>query len=105
MTLTLARIQNSNGEITPGSKGLSMFYLNTRKPDGSLNNIQLMKPKNKLGTRQLPTGEVLLEGTDASLVSAPGRRVATISGSSGMLTISVTRVHNTIARVAAMLRM
>ncbi|CAG7828097.1 unnamed protein product [Allacma fusca] len=73
MTLTLARIQNSNGEITPGSKGLR--------------------------TRQLPTGELLLEGADASLVSPPGRGVATISGM-----LSVTRVHNTIASVAAMRR-
>jgi len=97
MSLTLARIADSGGNITPGSRGLSMFYLKTRQEDGSLNNIQVVKMKNKLGTRQLPTAELLLDGVSARLVSSPGRGVASIAG---MLTI--TRIHNTVTSVAAM---
>lgn len=97
MSLTLARIADSEGNITPGSRGLSMFYLKTRKEDGSLNNIQVVKMKNKLGTRQLPTAELLLDGVSARLVSSPGRGVASIAS---MLTI--TRIHNTVTSVAAM---
>ena len=56
-----------------------------------------MKMKNKLGTRQLPTAELLLDGTEARLVGEQGRGVANISS---MLTI--TRLHNTLSAVSAM---
>jgi len=45
-----------------------LFYLETKKEDGSLNNIQIMKLKDKLGTRQLPTAELLLDGSLATRV-------------------------------------
>ena len=47
-----------------------MFYVETRDSHGQLNNIHIEKLKNKLGTRQLPTAELLLDGTPAFLVSA-----------------------------------
>ena len=53
--------------------------------------------KNKLGTRQLPTAELLLDGTEARLVGEQGRGVANISS---MLTIS--RLHTTLMAVSAM---
>jgi len=34
-----------------------------------LNNITIMALKDKMGTRQLPTAELLLNGTDAYLIS------------------------------------
>jgi len=76
-----------------------MFFVKTRRSDGTLNNIQVMKLKNKLGTRQLPTGELLLDGTEAELVSDEGRGVASISQ---MLTI--TRLHNGLASTSYMRR-
>lgn len=82
-----------------GSSGLSMFFVKLRKEDGSLNNIQVMKLKNKLGTKQLPTGELLLDGAEAELVSNEGRGVASISQ---MLTI--TRIHNGTASASYMRR-
>jgi alkylation response protein AidB-like acyl-CoA dehydrogenase len=54
-----------------GSKGLSLFYLETRNKDGGLNGIQIQKLKNKLGTRQLPTAELLLDDTTAYKVFIP----------------------------------
>ncbi len=97
MTLTLARIADESGNLVPGGKGVSMFYLRTHNDDGSLNGIQVAKLKNKLGTRQLPTGELLLDGAEATLVSEPGRGIPSISA---MLTI--TRMHNVISSVAGM---
>ena len=41
--------------------------------------------KNKLGTRQLPTAELLLDGTEAVMVGEESRGIANISS---MLTIT-----------------
>ena len=41
--------------------------------------------KNKLGTRQLPTAELLLDGTEAAMVGEEGRGIANISS---MLTVT-----------------
>ena len=97
MTMPLARVVDNMGEVEEGTKGVSMFYLKTRKSDGSLNNIEVVKMKNKLGTRQLPTAELLLDGVDAELISQSGRGIASISS---MLTIS--RLHNTTSSVGLM---
>ncbi|CAL8130588.1 unnamed protein product [Orchesella dallaii] len=99
ISLTLARIVDEEGHTKEGTSGLSMFILKTRNQDGSLNNIHVMKLKNKLGTRSLPTGELLLDGTNAELLSEPGRGVACISN---MLTM--TRLHNTTGSISAMRR-
>ena len=95
MSLTLARVVDSAGQVVKGSRGISMFYVKMRREDGSLNGIQVQKLKNKLGTRQLPTGELLLDGTEAQLISSEGRGIPSITN---MLT--VTRMHNIITSVA-----
>ncbi|XP_072163576.1 acyl-CoA dehydrogenase family member 11-like [Diadema setosum] len=99
MTLALARIVDENGQYQEGTKGLSLFYLETRTPEGALNGIEVQTMKNKLGTRQLPTAELLLDGTVAHLVSVPGQGVASIAP---MLTI--TRYHNAASAVSIMRR-
>jgi hypothetical protein len=55
--------------LSQGSKGLSLFYLEVRDANGNMNNIQMLKLKNKLGTRQLPTAELLIDGAKAFLAS------------------------------------
>ena len=95
MALTLARIDDGKTDVVSGTRGISMFFLETRGGDGKLNNISVMKLKNKLGTRQLPTAELLLDGSDAILVSDQGKGIASISP---MLT--VTRMHNIIMSVS-----
>ena len=82
-----------------GTQGLSLFYLETKDEQGWYNNLEIQCLKNKLGTRQLPTAELLLDGTEARLVGKEGRGVACISP---MLTI--TRIHNGIAAVSGMRR-
>ncbi len=50
-----------------------------------------------MGTRQLPTGELLLSDCKATLLSQPGRGVSCISSM-----LSVTRLHNSMSSVAYM---
>lgn len=97
MTLTLARIADDQGQTIPGTHGLSMFYLEVRDKENKLNNIEIMKLKNKLGTRQLPTAELLLNGSTAYLISEPGKGVQAISNM-----LNVTRIHNALASTAGM---
>ncbi|KAJ8312676.1 hypothetical protein KUTeg_010049 [Tegillarca granosa] len=99
ITFTLARIVDDRGHTIKGTKGLTLFYLETRKENGELNNIYIQKLKNKLGTKQVPTAELLLDGPVAFKVSEEGRGVA---GISSMLTIS--RIHNAMSAVGAMRR-
>jgi alkylation response protein AidB-like acyl-CoA dehydrogenase len=64
MTLTLARPEGNPG----GGKGLALFYLELRRPDGTPNGVKVLRLKEKLGTRMLPTAEVDLEGALATPV-------------------------------------
>ncbi|KAG8596626.1 hypothetical protein GDO81_001997 [Engystomops pustulosus] len=99
MTLTLGRVEDAQGQIIPGTKGLSLFYLEVRNAKGQLNGIEVQRLKDKLGTKQVPTAELLLDGVKALRISPEGRGVASISN---MLTI--TRIHNTVAAASAMRR-
>ncbi|XP_077601033.1 acyl-CoA dehydrogenase family member 11-like [Stigmatopora nigra] len=100
VTLTLARACDQSGRTTPGSRGLSLFYAGvSRDRDGRLSGIEVQKLKDKLGTRQMPTAELLLDGLRAHKLSEEGRGVASIAN---MLTI--TRIHNSISAAAAMRR-
>uniref|UniRef100_A0A4W3I6J0 Uncharacterized LOC103184399 n=1 Tax=Callorhinchus milii TaxID=7868 RepID=A0A4W3I6J0_CALMI len=99
MTLTLARIMDEQGSTLEGTRGLTLFYVEMRDEDGKLNHIEVQRLKDKLGTRQVPTAELLLDGAKAYKVSAEGRGVASIAN---MLTI--TRVHNVIAAAGVMRR-
>ena len=96
MAFTLARIaQLDESEEAE----LSLFYLETRLESGAYNGIVVNKLKDKLGTRQLPTAELTLDGTLAQLIGHPGRGVKLISHM-----LNVTRIHNALAATGAMRR-
>ena len=59
MALTLARAPGA----AAGSDGLTLFYLETRDEGGQWNGIRIDRLKDKLGTRELPTAEIHLDGT------------------------------------------
>ncbi len=95
IALTLAR-----AEAAPaGSAGLSLFYLEQRLADGSLNGIRIHRLKDKLGTRALPTAELSLEGTLASAVGELGNGVKRITPM-----LNITRLHNAISACGMMAR-
>lgn len=91
VALALARPEGAEA----GSRGLSLFMLELRKPDGSWNNIHVRRLKDKLGTRALPTAELELEGTVAVPVGGLGRGVAKIAG-----VLNVARVWAALGAVA-----
>ena len=95
MALTLARPEG-NG---PGGKGLAMFYLELRDAAGRLNNLRVDRLKDKLGTRKVPTAELLLEGTRAVLVGEPANGTRAIEPMLG-----VTRMWNSVCAIATMRR-
>jgi putative acyl-CoA dehydrogenase len=95
IAFTLARLPGAPA----GSPGLSTFFVELRDRQGRLQGIRLERLKEKLGTRALPTAELTLEGTPATLIGAPGAGVRTIA-----TLMNVTRVYNANAAVAGMRR-
>ena len=67
MALTLARPAGNPG----GAGGLALFYVECRDSAGRLNGIRIERLKDKLGTRKVPTAELLLDGARAELVAEP----------------------------------
>src|SRR5580698_2398830 len=51
-----------------GTKGLALFALPRRLKDGHRNAYRIVRLKDKLGTRSMASGEILLEGAVAYLV-------------------------------------
>lgn len=95
MTLTLARPEGN----PPGGRGLAMFYLEIRDADGRLNGIRVDRLKDKLGTRKVPTAELLLDGSRASLLGPPLNGTRSIEPMLG-----VTRMWNSVCAVSFMRR-
>lgn len=84
----------------PGKRApLSLFHLDIRNADGSLNGIEVEALKDKLGTRALPTAQLVLKGAKAHLVGQRGRGVATIA-----TLFNITRIYNTVSAVSYMRR-
>lgn len=95
MALLLARPENSES----GSRGLSLFYVETKKPTGALNNIEILRLKDKLGTRAMPTAELKLCNTPAQLVGDEGGGVKKISS-----LFNISRIHNSLCAVSHLRR-
>jgi alkylation response protein AidB-like acyl-CoA dehydrogenase len=95
MTLTLARPEGN----PPGGKGLAMFYVEIRDAAGQLNGIRVDRLKDKLGTRKVPTAELLLDGTRARLVGPTKHGTRSIEPM-----LVVTRMWNSVCAVSFMRR-
>ncbi len=57
----------------PGTRGLGMFAMPRRLEDGSRNSYRIVRLKDKLGTRSMASGEIVLDGATAYLVGDPGQ--------------------------------
>ncbi len=95
MALTLARPEGNPA----GSRGLALFYLETRTPSGQMNQIEILRLKDKLGTRKVPTAELLLQGSAAEPVAGLERGVAAIAPM-----LNITRTWNAVTACALMRR-
>jgi len=92
MALTLARPQGSADESNPdGSRGLALFYVEPHDAEGRLDNIEILRLKDKLGTRKVPTAELWLNNAPATPVAGLDRGVAAIAPM-----LNVTRTWNAV---------
>lgn len=98
MALTLARPEGN----AAGSRGLALFYVETRGPDGFLPEIRVERLKDKLGTRKLPTAELFLDAVAAIPVGDDPTTGGGVRAISPML--NVTRLWNAMSSVALMRR-
>jgi len=73
---------------------LSVFFLEMRKPDGTLNNLIVHKLKNKFGTKAVPTAELEITGAPGILVGEAHSGVKVIA-----TILNITRVHNAVNMV------
>jgi alkylation response protein AidB-like acyl-CoA dehydrogenase len=81
-----------------GTKGLSLFLLPKVLPDGTTNAYRIVRLKDKLGTRDMPSGEIRLEGALAWPVGDPRRGFAQMADM-----INMSRLSNGM-RAAGMMR-
>ena len=91
MALTLARPE--------GTDALALFYLETRDDGGRWNGIRVDRLKDKLGTHELPTAEIHLDGALADPVGELARGVRLIAPM-----LNMTRTWNAVCALATMRR-
>ncbi|MEZ0366835.1 acyl-CoA dehydrogenase family protein [Mycobacterium sp. pUA109] len=82
----------------PGTRGLGLFAMPRWLPDGTRNSYRIARLKDKLGTRSMASGELLLDGATAYLVGDVQRGFAQMIEQVNLCRIS----HG--ARAAAMMR-
>jgi alkylation response protein AidB-like acyl-CoA dehydrogenase len=95
IALTLARPEGNPS----GGKGLALFYLKTRDEEGRLAQIEILRLKDKLGTRKVPTAELMLRGTPAAPVYGLTDGVRNI-----VPMLQLTRTWNSVTAAAFMRR-
>ena len=93
IALALARIEGA----PEGSRGLSLFLIELGDGPPPERGIHVLRLKDKLGTRALPTAELELVGAPARLVGEPGRGVATVASM-----LNVTRLYNATCAAASL---
>ncbi len=68
LILTLARPEGA----AAGTRGLGLFLVPKRLPDGSRNAYRIERLKDKLGIRSFASGEVTFDGAVAQMIGGPG---------------------------------
>lgn len=95
LALVLARPEGA----PEGSKGLGMFLMPRRLPDGSLNKYKINRIKDKFGTRDFASGEVTFEGAAAYVVGDLSRGFKQM-----MSMVNRSRLSNAVRSTALMRR-
>ena len=94
MALTLARPESAG----PGTRGLGMFLVPKRLPDGAKNAWTINRLKDKLGSRSMATGEVTFDGAVAYVVGDVAQGFAQM-----MEMVNASRLSNAM-RAAGIMR-
>ena len=93
--LALARPEGAG----QGTAALALFYVETRDEAGAWHGITIDRLKKKLGTHELPTAEIHLDGLPATPVGPLAHGVRQIAPM-----LNVTRTWNAVCAVASMAR-
>src|SRR5712671_5930299 len=94
VALLLARPEGAPGR----TKGLALFALPRRLKDGRRNAYRIVRLKDKLGTRSMASGEIVLEGAVAYLVGDADRGLKQM-----MEQVNLSRLSHGV-RASAMMR-
>jgi acyl-CoA dehydrogenase len=94
VTLILARPEGA----PPGIKGVALFLLPRVCPDGSANSYRIVRLKDKLGTRSMASGEIVLDGATAFLVGDADRGFQQMADM-----VNASRLSNSV-RAAGLMR-
>lgn len=95
MALVLARPEGAGDD----SAALALFLVEARDAHGHWNGVRIDRLKDKLGTRELPTAEIHLDGAIAEPVSGLAHGVRAIAP-----VLNVTRTWNAVCALATMRR-
>jgi len=94
LALVLARPEGAPA----GTRGLALFLLPRLLPDGQPNRYRIVRLKEKLGSRSMPSGEILLDGALAHAVGDPAKGFVQMADM-----INMSRLSNGV-RAAGMMR-
>ncbi len=82
-----------------GTGALGLFFVETKDPQGNWQGVAIDRLKSKLGTRELPTAEIHLDGLPATPVGPLEHGVRQIAPM-----LNLTRTWNAVCAVASMSR-
>lgn len=99
MSLATVRFPQNKEELINNKGKIALVFVKIRDDHGKLNNIEIVRLKDKLGTKQLPTAELILRGTEGTRISDIGVGIKSISSM-----LNITRIHNACASVSGMRR-
>lgn len=91
VAMVLARPEGAG----PGTRGLGLFAMRLHREDGTPNGLRMDRLKDKLGTRSMPTAEIVLEDALAEPVGDLDRGFIQMAD---MLNLS--RLYNAVAALA-----
>ena len=97
--LALAHPETGDETATDGAASLALFYVETMKGTQRKPELIIDRLKDKLGTQELPTAEIHLDGLAAWPLGELGHGVRQVAPM-----LNITRTWNTVCAVASMAR-
>ncbi|GAB3665866.1 acyl-CoA dehydrogenase family protein [Echinicola sediminis] len=93
--LVLAR----TGQHAYGTKGLSLFLVEPKRVDGTKNPMDIIRLKDKLGTRSMASAEIVFADTEGKLIGREGEGFKIMAEM-----INLSRIWNSVIALAAFRR-
>ncbi|MCP4442549.1 MAG: acyl-CoA dehydrogenase [Aureispira sp.] len=82
-----------------GTRGLGIFLVEQQKRDGSKNEMDVIRLKDKLGVRSMASAECIMTDTEGKLVGEKGQGFKIMTDM-----INLSRLYNSVAAISGMRR-